>query len=131
MYVCVYIYTHTFFSIMIHYRILNIIPVLYSRTLFILQTFIYFVCLFLGPHPWHMEVPRLRVDSELQLPASTTATATRDLSHLCDLHHSSGQRQIHNPVSEARDQTCILTGSLTTEPQQELLFILYPVVCIC
>ena len=35
---------------------------------------------FLGPHPRHMEVPRLGVESELQLPASTTATATPDLS---------------------------------------------------
>ena len=29
-------------------------------------------------HLWHMEVPRLGVESELQLPAYTTATATRD-----------------------------------------------------
>ena len=28
---------------------------------------------FLGPHPWHMEVPRLGGKSELQLPAYTTA----------------------------------------------------------
>ena len=30
---------------------------------------------FLGPHPGHMEVPRLGVESELQLLAYTTATA--------------------------------------------------------
>ena len=37
--------------------------------------FAFFVCLFvfLGPHPWHMEVPRLGVELELQLPAYTTA----------------------------------------------------------
>ena len=34
----------------------------------------------LGPHPWHMEVPRLGAESELQLPAYTIATATPDLS---------------------------------------------------
>ena len=44
---------------------------------------------FSGPHPWHMEGPRLGVESELQLPAYTTATETRDLSHIRDLHHSS------------------------------------------
>ena len=33
------------------------------------------VCVFLGLHQRHMEVPRLGVESELQLPASTTATA--------------------------------------------------------
>ena len=37
-----------------------------------------------------------------------TAIATPDLSHVCDLHHSSWHHQILNPLSEARDQTCIL-----------------------
>ena len=36
--------------------------------------------LFLGPHPWHMEVPRLGVELELQLLAYNTATATPDLN---------------------------------------------------
>ena len=52
-----------------------------------------------------MEVPRLAVESELQLPAYTTATTTQDPSHVCDLHHSVGQRWICNPLSEARDRT--------------------------
>ena len=43
--------------------------------------------------------------SELQLPAYTTAIATQDLSLVCDWHHSSQQRWILNPLSEARDQT--------------------------
>ena len=30
---------------------------------------------FLGPHPWHTEIPGLGAESELQLPAYTTATA--------------------------------------------------------
>ena len=63
---------------------------------------------FLGPHPQYMEVPRLGVELELQLPAYTTATATRDPSHVCDLHHSSWQQQIPDPLREARDQTGIL-----------------------
>jgi len=29
-----------------------------------------------------------------------------DLSHICDLHHSSWQRQILKPLSKARDQMC-------------------------
>ena len=33
---------------------------------------------FLGLHLWHMEVPRLGVQLELQLPAYTTATAMPD-----------------------------------------------------
>ena len=35
---------------------------------------------FLGGHPQQKEVPRLGVESELQLPACTTATATQDPS---------------------------------------------------
>ena len=67
-----------------------------------------FLSLFLGPHLPYMKVPRLGVKSELQLPAYTTATATQDLSHICDLHHSSWQCRILNPVRGARDPTCIL-----------------------
>ena len=56
-----------------------------------------------------MEVPKPGVESELQLPAYTTATETWDPSLVCDLHHSSRQCQILNPLSEARDRTHILT----------------------
>ena len=66
--------------------------------------YIFFFC-FLGPYLRHMEVPRLGVQSELQPPAYTTATATQDLSHVCDLHHSSRQCWILNPLNEARDWT--------------------------
>ena len=55
-----------------------------------------------------MEVPRLEVESELQLPGYTTATATWDPSRVYSLHHSSWQRWILNPLSEARDQTRVL-----------------------
>ena len=50
---------------------------------------------FLGSHLRHVEVPRPRVESELQLPAYTIATATPD----------------PQPASKARDQTCILTDA--------------------
>ena len=61
-----------------------------------------------GPNLYYMEVPRLGVESELQLLAYTTAAATQDLSCICDLHHSSWQRQILNPQNKARDGTCVL-----------------------
>ena len=53
-----------------------------------------------------MEVPRLEVEWYLQPPAYTTATW--DPSLICDLQHSSRQRWILNPLSEARDPTHIL-----------------------
>ena len=56
-------------------------------------------------HTWHMEIPRLGVKSELQLPA--TATATWDPSHICNRHHSSQPCQIPKPLSGGRDRTRI------------------------
>ena len=50
---------------------------------------------------WHVDVPRLGVESELQLSAYSTAEATPDPSHICDLHHSSQQPWVLNPLSEA------------------------------
>ena len=44
--------------------------------------------------------------------ACATATATLDLSHICDLHCNLQQRQILNPLSEARDRTHILTETV-------------------
>ena len=41
----------------------------------------------------------------LDQPAYTTAPATPDPSRVCDLHHSSRQRRIFNPLSKARDLT--------------------------
>ena len=55
-----------------------------------------------------MDVPRLGIELELQLPAYTTAIAKPDLSHICELHHSSQQCWILNPLREARDQTFVL-----------------------
>ena len=77
---------------------------------------------FLGLPLWHMEVPRLEVKSELQLPAYTTARDTPDSSHVCDLQHSSWQHRILNPQSEAGGHTRMLTEAVSdSEPQQELL----------
>ena len=76
-----------------------------------------FVCVlffFLQAHMQHMEVPRLGVTLELQLPTYTTyptATATLDLSRTCDLCRRERQCQIVNSLSEAREQTCILMDS--------------------
>ena len=77
------------------------------------KTVFLFVCLFcfLGPNPWHMEDPRLGVLLEPQLPAYIIATATQDPNHIYNLHYSSQQCWILNPLGEARDQTHILMDS--------------------
>ena len=65
--------------------------------------FFFFFLLFRATHA---DVPRLGVESELQLPAHTAATATPGLSPICDLHRNSYQHQILNPLSEARVNLC-------------------------
>ena len=77
---------------------------------FLFSVFFFSLLFFFSPglHPYHMEVARLGVKLELQLLAYTTATATPVLSRICDLYHSSRQRRFPNPLSESKDQTCIL-----------------------
>ena len=62
--------------------------------------------IFLGPHPWHMKVPRLGVKSELQLLAYITATAIWDPSHVHTTAHSNA-----DPLSKASDGTHILMAT--------------------
>ena len=66
---------------------------------------LWFLVLF-GDRVPNPEVLRLEVKSELQLPA--TATATQHLNRVCEVPYSSWQRRILNPLSEAGDQTRIL-----------------------
>ena len=90
-----------------------------------------FFPLFLGPHPWHLEVPMLDVKSELQLQAYATATEMQDPNHICDLHHSSWPYQTLNPLSEARDWICVLMDTswvlnpLSHSGNSENIFLLF------
>ena len=52
------------------------------------------IIIFLGLHLWHMEIPRLKVESELQLQAYASATAMPDPSLIWNLRCSSWQRWI-------------------------------------
>ena len=79
--------------------------------------FIYlFIYVFLGLHLCCMEVPRLGAKSEPWPQACAIATASPDLSHICNLCCSLGQCQILNPLSEAGIKPAsswILVGFLT------------------
>ena len=79
--------------------------IFYLKKLFLIKKI--FFCL-LGLHPQHMEVPRLRAESELQLLAYTTATAMWDLIHIGDSLHSSWKHWLINLLRKPRDQTHIL-----------------------
>ena len=58
-------------------------------------------CLF-GLYLHHMEVPRLGVESELKLLGYTIAAVRWDPSRIFDVHFSSWQRQIFNPLSRGQ-----------------------------
>ena len=73
-----------------------------------LASLFFCLILFFRAAPSTYEVPRLGVESELQPLAYTTATGMWDPSQDCDLYHSSQQRWILHPQSEARDRTHIL-----------------------
>ena len=74
-------------------------------------SFFFFLFSFFRAAPAAYGSSQARVELELQLPAYITTTAIPDLSHVCDLHCSSRQNQILNPLSGARDGTCILKGT--------------------
>ena len=91
----------------------------------LIQLSLFFCCCcfcfcFLGPYPWHMGVPRLGVEVELQLPATDPATATQDPNHICNLHHSSQQHWFLNPLRRARASSWMLVGFISAEPWWEL-----------
>ena len=50
----------------------------------------------------------VKLELKLSAYAIATETATWDLSHICNPHHSSQQRQTLNPLNKARDRTYIL-----------------------
>ena len=86
-------------------------------------SFFFLSFVFLGPHSWHMGVPRLGVESELLLPAYARTTATPDLSRVFDLHHSSWQRPILNPLRRPGIEpvtSWFLVGFISTVARQEL-----------
>ena len=71
----------------------------------LIEFFVFSFGWFLRMRLWHMEVPRLGVKLELQLP---DPTAVWDPSHICDLYHSLQRHWILNPLNKARDRTLIL-----------------------
>ena len=87
-------------------------PLEFFPWLLVSFSFFLFNFLFFCPfrvHPRHMEVSRLGEESELQLLIyPPRPQALPDPSRVYDLHHSSWQHWILNPLSEAKDRICIL-----------------------
>ena len=88
-------------------------------------TVLFFFGFFLGPHPQHMEVSKLGVKMELQLPAYAYTTATWDLSCICELYPTA-QGNARSPAHWVRPgvehaSSWILVGFIGAAPQWELL----------
>ena len=67
---------------------------------------------------------RCWIGATATLTAYTTATAMQDPSHICDLHHSSRQCRILNPLNKSSGieptSSWMVVRFVTTEPQWEL-----------
>ena len=91
------------------------------------ELLIFLFLVYFGPHLWHVQVPRLGVKSELQLPAYTTAMLdpshhlqpTLQLTAMPDPSPTE-QGQELNPVS-----SWIIIRFVTAEPQQEFQNIIF------
>ena len=90
--------------------LISCLPSSSANCLLISSGFLFFPP-FLQLHLHHIEFPKLGVESALQLLAYAAATAMPDPSLISDLHHSSRQHWILNPLSKARDQTHILVDT--------------------
>ena len=75
----------------------------------------FLICFSFHPFQGHTcgiwKFPDQGVELELQLPAYTTATATQDPRCVCNLYQRSKQCWILNPLSAARDHTCIFVDT--------------------
>ena len=82
-----------------------------------------FFC-FLGPHPWHMEVHGLGVESELQLLACTTATQDPGPVWAYTTAHGNAGSLTHRVRPGIKPATSwFLVGFVSAAPRQELLSI--------
>ena len=82
-----------------------VLALIFLLLLFFFFFFFFFnFCLFRATPAAH---GRSQARGQIGAAACATATATADLRCVCDLHHSSLQHWILNPLSGARDQTYI------------------------
>ena len=84
----------------------------------------FFLFWFLGLNPRHLEVPKLRVESELQLLTYATATAMPDLatSVTCTTAHSNAGSLTHWARAGIKPTTsCFLVRFVSVVPWQELM----------
>ena len=110
----------------IYYILLYILLlyIIYLHNTYYKIYYVYLYCIYLGPHLWHMDVPRLGVESELHLLACTSATGNSRLElhlwptpHLMAMsdHLTHWARPGIKPTS-----SWILVRLITAEPRWEL-----------
>ena len=84
--------------------------------------FIYlFICVFLGLHSRHMEIPRLGVKLELHLPAYTPLQQCR-IQVVSVTYTTAHGNEILNPLGPRiePESSWLLIGFVTADPQCEL-----------
>ena len=87
---------------------LYVFPV--SRFSSSMQVALFFFCLFCL-FAFSVAAPMAYEGSQARGLIGAVATATWDLSRVCDVHHSSRQCRILNPLSKARDRKFVLVDA--------------------
>ena len=99
---------HAYFHRNLHFMLFSIIHSFFIASHKLVKTGFFFFFFFWGLHLRHMEVSGPGVELELQLLSYITATATPDLSLICELHLSLWPCQFLNSLNKATDPTHIL-----------------------
>ena len=129
---CLTFHIYVFITLFLFLKIFTGMTNIYQGILFysfFLSFFLFVFCIFrAAPVAYGGSQARGRIRAADASLHYTTATATPDLSHVCNLHHSSRQRWILNPLSKAKIEpttSWFLVGFVSTAPQWELQEILF------
>ena len=93
-----------------------------------IHTYNFFFCLFASLRAAPVVYGGCQARGLIGATVPACATATPDLNRIFDLHYSSPQGRILNPLSEARDQTLnlmVLVRFVSAVPQRELPGLMY------
>ena len=85
----------------------SVLNIFFSNFDSFFDPFVVIILFLLKPAIMAYGISQARGRTELQLPTYARATAMRDPSCICNLHHSLWQCKMLNPLNEARNRTHI------------------------
>ena len=103
-------------------KLLTVLLILSGSMIVVCLFFFFFFCLFRAA-PTAFGGSQVRGHIGAVAAGLHQSHSNPDPSHVCNLHHSSQQGRILNPLREARDPTCVIrdtTRFVSTAPRWEL-----------